>query len=95
MMQMAKGTLREDKNGIFSNFPSVTGSFPGKIVTNGNPRNMLCPNPSQMTNVHIMQQRRTQCNVDFFNLEHINDHPMSFNHWYHMHSPICPLQICH
>ena len=77
---MAQGTLRDDKNAISSHLPSVRGGFSGKIVTDGNPSTLLCPNPSEMTNAQIMQQCRTQCNVDFFDLVHINDHLMSFNH---------------
>ena len=95
MMRMAQGTLQDGKNAISSHLPSVRGGFSGKIVTDGNPSTLLCPNPSQMTNAHIMQQCRTQSNVDFFDLVHINDHPMSFNHCNHMGSPICPPQMCH
>ena len=87
MMRMAQGTLRDDKNAISSHFASVRGGFSGKIVTDSNPSTLLYPNPSQMTNAHIMQQCRTQCNVNFCDLVHINDHPMSFNHCNHMHSP--------
>ena len=95
MMRMAQGTLRDDKNAISSHLPSVRGGFSGKIVTDGNPSTLLCPNPSEMTNAHIMQQCRTQCNVDFSDLVHINDHPMSFNHCNHIGSPICPPHMCH
>ena len=52
-------------------------------------RTLLCSNPSQVTKAHIMQQCRTQCNVDFFDLVHMNDHQMSFNQYNHMGSPIC------
>ena len=63
MMRMAQGTLQDDKNAISSRLPSVRGGFSGKIVTDGNPNTLLCPNPSEMTNAHIMQQCGTQCNV--------------------------------
>ena len=80
---MAQETLRNDKNAISSHLHSVRGGFSGKIVTDGNPNTLLCPNPAQMTNAHTMQQCRTQCNVDFFDLVHRIDHPMSFNHCNH------------
>ena len=73
MMRMAQGTLRNDKNAISSHLPSIRGGFSGKVVTDGNPSTLLCPNLSQMTNAHIMQQCSTQCNVDFFDLVHMND----------------------
>ena len=95
MMRMAQGTLWDDKNAISSHLPSVRGDFSGKLVTDGNPSTLLCPNPSQMTNAHIMQQCRTQCNVVFFDLVHRNDHPISCNHCNHIGSPICPPQMCH
>ena len=60
MMRMAQGTLRDDKNAISSHLPSVRGGFSGKIVTDGNPSTLLCPNHSEMTNAHIMQTKRTQ-----------------------------------
>ena len=87
---MAQGTLQDDKNAISSHFPSVRGGFSGKIVPDGNPSNLLCPNPSQMTNAHIMQQCRTQCNVNFCDEMHINEYPMSFSHWITCIVPFAP-----
>ena len=46
MMRMAEGTLRDENYAISSHFPGVRGGFLGKIVRDGNPSTLRCPNPS-------------------------------------------------
>ena len=69
---MAQGTLRDDTNAISSNLPTVRGGISGIIVTHGNANTLLCPNPSEISEIRIMRPGRTQCNVHFFDLVHIN-----------------------